>query len=206
MLTQRLGKTQLSDRTLDTYVSGNLPAEGSDPDEAYFSKHASFLQSLQGQFSHDVSVQVEEFKKNYKPMETQPEETKTVNNELEALLERIDALEKANAESEKKLEIGRLRSSLLSKAGEMNVSSYRNEWEDAVGSADLSSCKDEEEATAKVKKEFERIVKRYHGDGAKPYGRTVTPQQSEGDAARKRSAYLKKMQDDGLIPKADNQQ
>lgn len=200
-LTEKLGTTQLSSRTLDTYISNNLPAEGVEPDDAYFKKHVTFLQSLQGQFSHDVSMQVEDFKKNYKPQEKQEEPVVTESHELQKLLDRIAALEVANAESEKKLEVGKIRSNVLGKAGELNVANYKNEWEDAVNSTNLSDCKTEDEALDKVKKEFERIVKRYHGDGAKPYGRTATTQQSEGEASKKRSAYLQRLQNEGLIPK-----
>lgn len=200
-LTEKLGKTQLSGRTLDTYISNNLPAEGVEPDDAYFNKHVTFLQSLQGQFSHDVSAQVEDFKKNYKPTEPVIEEKDESNSELKKLLDRIAALETANAESEKKLEVGKMKSKVLGKADELNVANYKNEWEDAVNSTDLSDCDTEDKALDKVKKEFERIVKRYHGNGAQPYGRSASPQQSEGEAKKKREAYMKRLQDNGFIPK-----
>ena len=32
----RLGQTSLSQRTLSDYVDGNLPAEGTEPDDAYW--------------------------------------------------------------------------------------------------------------------------------------------------------------------------
>lgn len=63
----RVGKTSLSKRTLSDYVGANLPAAGTEPDEAFWVKHAGFLKSLDGNYSHDVSVKVEEFKKSYKP-------------------------------------------------------------------------------------------------------------------------------------------
>lgn len=48
-LTEKLGETPLSQRTLDSYISDNLPAEGTEPDEAYWEKHTKFLKSLTGQ-------------------------------------------------------------------------------------------------------------------------------------------------------------
>lgn len=62
-----IGETSLSDRTITEYVSLNLPTDGGEPDDAYFTKHAGVLKSLSGNFNHDVSVAVEDFKKKWKP-------------------------------------------------------------------------------------------------------------------------------------------
>lgn len=62
-----IGETSLSDRTITEYVSLNLPTNGTEPDDAYFTKHAGVLKSLSGNFNHDVSVAVEDFKKKWKP-------------------------------------------------------------------------------------------------------------------------------------------
>ena len=59
------------------YIELNPLAEGTEPDDAYYSKATSFLQGMQGQYNHDVATQVESFKKNYKPQQsllTQEEE------------------------------------------------------------------------------------------------------------------------------------
>jgi hypothetical protein len=66
-ITEQLGTTGLSAKTIGDYVDANLPAEGVEPDDAYFSKHTTFLKSLSGNFNHDVAAQVDTFKKNYKP-------------------------------------------------------------------------------------------------------------------------------------------
>lgn len=54
-LKTRIGETSLSDRTLMTWVEKNLPAEGVEPDDAYWERGVSLLQSLGGQYSHDVA-------------------------------------------------------------------------------------------------------------------------------------------------------
>ncbi|MCM1295402.1 MAG: hypothetical protein NC311_07645 [Muribaculaceae bacterium] len=94
-LTEQLGQTSLSPRTLSDYVSENLPAEGQEFD---YDKHVKILKSLNGNFSHsvaeEVTRQVSEFKKNYRPAEPpKPAETPKEDDASKALLERIAALE-----------------------------------------------------------------------------------------------------------------
>ncbi|MCE8803563.1 hypothetical protein K0F72_03360 [Bacteroides fragilis] len=112
-ITTRIGKTSLSQRTLTDYVSSNLPTEGAEPDDAFWEKHVGFLKSLDGNFSHDVSTQVEEFKKNYKPNQQQANDTtqegkdnevlellKGIKNENKELRERLDRQDQAKSQSE----------------------------------------------------------------------------------------------------------
>lgn len=112
-ITTRLGKTNLSQRTLTDYVSSNLPTEGAEPDDAFWERHVGFLKSLDGNFSHDVSTQVEEFKKSYKPNQQQANDTpqegkdnevlellKSIKNENKELRERLDRQDQAKSQSE----------------------------------------------------------------------------------------------------------
>ena len=61
---EKVGNTDFSAQTIQKYVELNPVAEGSEPDEAYFTKAVSFLQGMQGQFNHDFSVKFTEAKKN----------------------------------------------------------------------------------------------------------------------------------------------
>jgi uncharacterized membrane-anchored protein YjiN (DUF445 family) len=98
-LTEKLGKTSLSQKTLTDYVTSNLPGEGAEPDENYWNRHVTFLKSLDGNFSHDVATQIEDFKKNYKPQSTTPAPTTpstsstspTNDDKLAKKLEEIEA-------------------------------------------------------------------------------------------------------------------
>lgn len=112
-ITTRLGKTSLSQRTLADYVNRNLPTEGTEPDDAFWEKHVGFLKSLDGNFSHDVSTQVEEFKKSYKPNQQSANDTsqegkdnevlellKGIKNENKELRERLDRQDQAKMQSE----------------------------------------------------------------------------------------------------------
>lgn len=66
-ITDKLGKTSLSERTIDKYVELSPVAEGTEPDDGYFERAVSFLKAMQGQYDHDVKLFSEDFKKNYKP-------------------------------------------------------------------------------------------------------------------------------------------
>ena len=64
-LTEKLGKTSFSQKTLETYVGKHLPSEGTEPDDAYWALHTEVLKTLEGQYNHDVAEAVEEAKKNF---------------------------------------------------------------------------------------------------------------------------------------------
>lgn len=61
---EKIGNTDFSAQTIQKYVELNPVAEGQEPDEAYFTKAASFFQGMQGQFNHDFSTKFTEAKKN----------------------------------------------------------------------------------------------------------------------------------------------
>ena len=93
-LTEKLGDTQLSERTLTAYIDSHPVADGAEPDEAYFTAATTFLQSLEGQYKHDVA---EGIKKGGTPP---PKGTQTPpgneadNKELKELRDKVAALEK----------------------------------------------------------------------------------------------------------------
>ena len=66
-LIEKVGKTSLSSRTIETYVSSHMPADGTEPDDAYWDAAVEFVKSLEGQFSHDVADAIKKFKSEYKP-------------------------------------------------------------------------------------------------------------------------------------------
>lgn len=104
---EQTGTTSLSDRTIANYVNNNLPADGTEPDAAYFTKHVNILKSINGNFDHDVATKVDEFKKNYKPTTdpptppTPPTGNEQPTNDFEA---RLKAMEDANNAKLKELE------------------------------------------------------------------------------------------------------
>lgn len=61
-LRERTGQTSLSDRTILEYANLVRPAEGTEPDEAFFTLHSGILKSLGGNLSSDIASQVNAFK------------------------------------------------------------------------------------------------------------------------------------------------
>lgn len=105
-INERLGaegiKTDAFQRTFNTYIDANLPAEGTEPDEAYWDKHTNFLKSLSGQFNHDVAKQVKEQTKNVPPKPEPPKPDPQPNKEIEDLRKTVADLTKRLDEKDSK--------------------------------------------------------------------------------------------------------
>lgn len=105
-LNEKLGaegiKTDGFQRTFNAYIDANLPAEGTEPDEAYWNKHTTFLKSLSGQFSHDVAEQVKAQTKNVPPAPQPPKPEPQPNKEIEDLRKTVADLKKRLDEKESK--------------------------------------------------------------------------------------------------------
>lgn len=111
-LSEQLGKTDFSQKTLELYVELNPVADGEEPTEAYFGKAVSFLKGMQGQYNHDVATKVEDFKKNYKPEPNPPidppkpvepnpnKDVEDMKAQLKAMQEKLDAAEAKKSQNE----------------------------------------------------------------------------------------------------------
>lgn len=107
-----MGSTQLqlSEQTLDGFygdVLGGITDDAQVTDE-FINGKLGFLKILNGQLHRDVGLQVEEYKKNYKPapptQEPKPEEPKPKNGDelIASLQARIEAMEKARKDESEK--------------------------------------------------------------------------------------------------------
>ena len=61
---EQVGNTDFSAQTIQKAIELFPVAEGQEPDEAYFSKVASFIKGMQGQYNHDFSTKFKEAQKN----------------------------------------------------------------------------------------------------------------------------------------------
>lgn len=170
-LKEKLGKTSLSDKTIDNYVNNVLPAEGTEPDDAYFAAHVSILKSLEGQFNHDVATRVEDFKKNYKPTiptpspEPKPDPKPSVNEELE---KRLKLIEEQMQTEKQRLAIESIRKQVLDESKGLNIAN-KNLFEDCVKNLAINEQTKVEDAVKIAKSEYESKLKLYVGDFAQPY-------------------------------------
>lgn len=103
---EKLGETSLSDRSLTNYFTRHLPAEGAEPDDAYWDMHISELKAwatdYTGQHSHEMSLSIEaekkkweeEWKKNHPDLKpNDPPKPPVTDPALEAIMKRIEAIE-----------------------------------------------------------------------------------------------------------------
>ncbi len=210
-INERLGaegiKTDAFQRTFNTYIDANLPAEGTEPDDAYWNKHVGILKSISGQFNHDVATQVEEAKKNLKnPPKPKPED-KGEEGEKSDLEKRLEQLENAQRESDRKASEKALRSEVSAKGKSLKVANEAI-WEDAVKAVEIGEKDSADDVTAKAKKEYERLLKRYHGEGAAPYGsssRQGASKEAEEEAKARREAFIERKRRAGKLPPKEKQ-
>ena len=123
---EQVGNTDFSAQTIQKAIELFPVAEGQEPDEAYFSKVASFIKGMQGQYNHDFSTKFKEAQKNLLTKDTiknmsdeqiaeikkllseaketgtpnESEEVKSLKEQLDKLTERLNAGDKAKEQAE----------------------------------------------------------------------------------------------------------
>lgn len=90
-LQERIGKTDFSSQTLQKACELFPVAEGQEPDEAYFTKLAGFVTSMQGQYNHDFSTKFKDVKKNLLSEDTFKDMSAAQLTELKSILSRLEA-------------------------------------------------------------------------------------------------------------------
>jgi hypothetical protein len=207
-LTEKLGQTSLSQKTIGDYVAQNLPTEGVEPDDAYWNKHVAILTSLNGNFSASVAAQVNEFKKNYKPDNNNPPQPNPNNDkgEQSALEKRLEQLENQLKERDAKFTREQLTNNVIAQADSLKVAN-KAIWEDAVKTVEVEEKDTTDTLLTKAKAAYERLLKRYVGDGATPYGGSNNGGGTSKEAAQqqqaRREAFKAKMRQSGKLPKSE---
>lgn len=202
-LTEKLGETPLSQRTIGAYVDNNLPAEGTEPDDAYWERHTAILKSMGGNYRADLAAGIEDFKRTYKP---QSSTTDPANKGGDPdLLKRIEQLEQQNALNAKNASANALRSEVTAKGKSLKVANEAI-WADAVAAVQVGDKDTAEDVTANAKRIYEQKLRRYMGEGTEPYGsssRQGASKEAEEAAKSKREALKKKMQLRDRLPKSE---
>lgn len=175
----KVGKTSLSERTINDYIEKMMPKEG-DPDDAWFGIHTDILKSLGGNFSADVANQVNEFKKNYKPEPApnpnpDPNPNPQPNAEFEELKQQMSALMEQMKGVRTKNFQDSIRNSALSKADELSAN--KGLWTMAVNQTAVDENVTEDAFLAIVKQNYEAMNKSVFGNNATPYGVNRNPEE-----------------------------
>lgn len=194
---KRLGKTQFSDRTIQALIDNTSLAEGAEPDEQYFTGIVNTLKALQGQFNSDVSAQVENFKKSYKPEPTDkggetPPDTGDKGGDKGTTPSPIDALRRELTEQKAEVEkmkqtydeqirkgrVDNLRNVIKNKAESLKVSNTAL-WNDVALSLDVKEDSTDETLLEEAKNLYEEKLKAYVGEGAALYRGETSQKRAE---------------------------
>lgn len=194
-LREKVGQTSLSDKTFTDYVTAFKPAEGTEPDEAFFELHSNVLRSMGGNLSHSIATQVNAFKDQWAkdhPTQQQQQQQNNDNPDMKAVLDRLAALEGKQPEPDPALKalsdqlaalnsrldnegkekaIKTMMSAVQAKATDLKVQDAPT-WELAVEmvSSKVTSETTSAQAEEMVKTQYEALIKRLHPGGAKAYG------------------------------------
>ena len=198
-LTEKLGKTSFSQKTLETYVGKHLPSEGTEPDDAYWALHTEVLKTLEGQYNHDVAEAVEEAKKNFTTPQNPNSKPNTTPLADDAITKRLEALEKALADEKKKSSMDMLRNSVLEKGQELKVSN-KSLWNDVVKIVEIEDGMDDTQLTESAKKLYEERLKSYLGEGATPYGGGGTASPDSKEYEKELDDFFNRKAKEGKFP------
>lgn len=175
-LKTRLGKTAVSDKTLESYsavVQAGI-VEEKTIDEDFWQPHISALRSMEGQINHDAAAAVQKFKASLQGGEGKKvEDVEDTSSKIEEKLQEMSAaLESLTAEREAEKQLSHakeLKSTLLGKSKELNIRETAI-WEDVISDMQVKQDMDADSFLSAVKSKYEEKVARYRGEGVKPYG------------------------------------
>lgn len=191
----RLGKTQLSDRTISAYLEANMPAEGAEPDDAYYDIHLKMLKTIEGQVNNEVAAVLRgrKLKEEPKP-DDKPDPTAEA---VTALQKQIEELKGSYERQTKEARVAAMRAELVNKAGEIKVANAAL-WKDVVGGMAVDDNTTADALLAAAKTTYESKLKAYMGDGATPYGGTGIP--GGEDLKKSIDAFAEQLRNSGKIP------
>jgi len=182
---EKVGNTDFSAQTIQKYVELNPIAEGSEPDEAYFTKAVEFFKGMQGQFNHDFSTKFTEAKKNLLTEDTFKDMSAEQIAEVKRLIEGLKTkpTQESDEVKELKAEIARLterldngdvakqKADILQKLkASMKEQKASDEYvlEKTLDGADIDVKKSVEELTKEYLAKYDAEYLKCRGNGAPP--------------------------------------
>lgn len=213
-LTEKLGDTNLSERTIKEYVAAIAPTvkEEDQLNDDFIGIHVGILKTMGGQLAHDAKSGIEQFKKNYNSTPSaqqtanqQPQENPSPTDMLSKKLKELDDFKKS-LENKYELEakaarIEEKRNSVLSSLKEQGANNseileYVELKLSIEAESDLNSL-----VTDALKIYNDKYSRVYKGEvnPAFGYGGSTTTRKNTKDA------YLKHLEETGRIkPKTQN--
>ena len=135
-LSQMLGKTSLSDKTISDYAASiaSLLTDEAQLTEEFYTAHVNILKSMDGNFSHDVAAQVDEIKKNLPTPQTSPATPPTTPPEdskpqwAKELEEEIKSFKESQMKAEKQAQQKQLIESVRKRATTKDAFDEKSGW------------------------------------------------------------------------------
>lgn len=199
---EKIGQTDVSDRTMMSYIDKHLPKD-QEPDDKFYEAAVDIFKSFQGNMSNFAATTVkqqaeakfEEFKKNYKPAPTPSVETPPKGDD--ELAKRLEALEQAYAKEKKTNVINSLKSNVKAKAETLKVA-RKSIWDDVVDAIEVPDDATEDTLLATARPAYEAKLKSYLGEGASPYQGNPTPPKNDGSQL---DDFFARKAEQGKMPK-----
>lgn len=161
---QRLGKTSLSDRTIEVCAEQIPLAEGTEPDDGYWNSVISMLQALQGQYNNMAAEFMRQHGGGEKggggDNEAVLKQLNEIKEEYTKLVERLDASDRQKSRAELLDEVKR----------RMEAAGCDRPYvlKQTLKGAHLDPEKDVETLVEEQLKRYDAEVTEAYGDGAKP--------------------------------------
>lgn len=201
-LQTRLGKTALSERTINEYVSSILPSITSDEqvNDAFWTMHMTILKSFEGNLNHEIASTVNKVKEEFLKGNPPTPPTPPADDRYEKLMQEIESLKKQNEETARKNASESLRNAVLTEADNLRVSN-RNLWNDVVKSVELTDGMKHEDVLSRAKEAYEAKQKLYFGNSAVPY--TADGGNNTKAAQEELDAFFARKASEGKFPKGE---
>lgn len=177
-ITDKLGKTSLSERTLNTYAENVLKMISNDEQvsDDFLANHVSILKSLDGQLSHDITSGIDDWKKENKVETTPPTKTPPTPEDgtTKAILETLEQLKKDNAElksryeNEQKSRDQKHYREKLAKAMEAKGAKNNYILNQTINRKEYDTTKSVEDVVEEALKEYDTNYQSCFGEGATP--------------------------------------
>ena len=186
----KVGTTDFSDRTIEKAVELFPVAEGTEPDEAYFTKVADFVKGMQGQFNHDISLKAEALKKNFKANaewvqalsdadktaligmlgvnpQTPPPPPPSDNEQVAELKRKLDELTEKINNADKNRKTEERKASIIGQLNELKQSDPYV-FENAMSKLTIADGQTDEDLVRAAKDLFNAEYKKAHADAPLP--------------------------------------
>lgn len=210
-ISEKLGKTSLSERTLNSYVENivKLVSDDSQVNDDFLTSHVGILKSIEGQLSHEIAEGLKG-KGGGKPNnEPTPNQNQTQGGQgdesMKKILDMISEIKKENSE---------LRARLDEEKTTRTESSYKRAISDAmkqkgakndyilkqvIAKKKFDVNKSVEDSVKEALEDYDTEYKSCFGDGAAPRGSGIQGQGGE-DIKKSLDAFFEKKANEGKFP------